>query len=199
MTKTCCILLAPGAEESEVVITCDVLRRGGIDVSICGLQDDPLVECAQKTKLGYDKKFKDCVNCTYDLVVIPGGPGHKKICACPQAGEFLRRHEKEGKFIGAICAGPIVLQTHGVGTGGNFTIYPSEKEKIVKDEKYNYTGERVTLWNNIITSQAPGTAFEFALKLVEILQGRDQAQKVCESLLCTCHLSSPLSQAPRIR
>ncbi len=36
---------------------------------------------------------------------------------------------------------------------------------------------------NCITSRAPGTAMEFALKLVEILYGEQKAKEVAQSML----------------
>ncbi|KAH7695808.1 DJR-1.1 protein [Aphelenchoides avenae] len=137
------------------------------------------------------------MNNDYDLVVIPGGPGHKHIAECEKTGEFLRRHEKAGKLIGAICGGPLALQAHKIGEGGNMTLFPKEKDNMAKGAQYNYTGDRVTVWKNIVTSQAPGTAFEFATKLVELLLGGDKAKETCEKLLCQC--PSMTAQAPRIR
>ena len=40
------------------------------------------------------------------------------------------------------------------------------------------TGERVAVDRNIVTSQGPGTAMEFAFKLVEILFGKDKVREV---------------------
>lgn len=198
MTKTAVILFAPGAEETELVITCDVLRRAGVDVTIAGvtLSDDPVIECVQKTRIAYDAKFSEIMNKEFDLVVIPGGPGRKEICACPKIGDFLRRHFNAGKFIGGICAGPLALQAHGISHGSSVTLYPQEKDSMVKDNNYKYTGDRLTVSGNIITSQAPGTAFEFATKLVELLLGPDKARNICESLLCTCQ---PVIQPQRVR
>jgi 4-methyl-5(b-hydroxyethyl)-thiazole monophosphate biosynthesis len=39
---------------------------------------------------------------------------------------------------------------------------------------------------NLITSQSPGTAMEFALKLVEVLAGEDAAKKVKAQTLAIC-------------
>lgn len=36
---------------------------------------------------------------------------------------------------------------------------------------------------NLVTSRGPGTAFEFAVKLVEILEGSDQAQQLPKAML----------------
>jgi len=38
----------------------------------------------------------------------------------------------------------------------------------------NYKDDRVVVDGNIVTSKSPGTAMEFALKLVEILFGQER-------------------------
>jgi protein DJ-1 len=54
------------------------------------------------------------------------------------------------------------------------------KDKIEKD--YNYKTDRVVTDGKLITSQAPGTAFEFALKIVEHLDSQDKARSLSEFL-----------------
>ena len=43
--------------------------------------------------------------------------------------------------------------------------------------------EPVVVDGNIITSQGPGTALEFSLKLVEVLYGNDKANAVRKEML----------------
>jgi protein deglycase len=39
---------------------------------------------------------------------------------------------------------------------------------------------------NLITSRSPGTALEFALKLVEVLAGKEKMRKVKEQTMAIC-------------
>jgi protein DJ-1 len=182
MTKTALIIGSDGSEDMELIITSDVLRRGEIDVTIAGLQDRPVIELARKARLTVDKPFKDIVNNEYDLVVVPGGPGYEKIAQCTRAGELLKRHEKAGKLVAAICAGPDVFRSHGIGKGATLTSYPTVKDKLV-EAGYTYSEDKVVVCNNLITSRGPGTAFEFALQLVELLSGKEKAHSVRSALL----------------
>ena len=56
------------------------------------------------------------------------------------------------------------------------TSYPSFKEKL--GANYVYKDDKVVQDGNLITSQGPGTTFEFALKIVEYLEGVDKAKSL---------------------
>ena len=50
-----------------------------------------------------------------------------------------------------------------------------------------YLEKSVVVDQNIITSRSPGTAMTFALKLVEILFGKDRMITVSKSVLAEIH------------
>lgn len=45
------VVLAPGAEEMETVISVDVLRRAGLEVIVAGLQGEDPVTCSREVKI----------------------------------------------------------------------------------------------------------------------------------------------------
>ena len=61
------------------------------------------------------------------------------------------------------------------------TSYPTLKDKFVSS--FDYQDERVVQDGNLITSQGPGTAFEFALKIIEYLEGSHKMKEVQDKLL----------------
>lgn len=49
---------------------------------------------------------------------------------------------------------------------------------------YRYIGDRKVVQDgNLITSRGPGTAFDFGLKLAEVLTGADKAKDVARGML----------------
>ncbi len=74
---------------------------------------------------------------------------------------------------------PSILTKAGIINDKKATIYPGQEREIPRPRS-----ERVVVDGNIITSQAPGTAMEFSLKIVEKLGGRERADKLKRDLVC---------------
>ena len=175
------VLLAPGAEEMETVIVVDVLRRASLDVVMAGVQGTGAVTCSRQVKLLPDVSL-DAVNGPFDAIVLPGGAqGAEVLAANPKVQDLLRQQEAAGRWIAAICAAPIALVSAGVGKGQALTSHPSVKARV--ESHGRYSEDRVVRSGKQITSRGPGTAFEFALAIIEELLGKDAAQKVALPML----------------
>jgi protein DJ-1 len=122
------------------------------------------------------------VSGVFDALVLPGGaPGAKRLAESATVGQLLTEFERKGKLVAAICAAPTALQAHGVFSGRRLTSYPSFHAALAKHCKVE--DARVVQDGNLITSQGPGTAFEFALAIVERLAGAEVAAQVKGPLL----------------
>jgi protein DJ-1 len=96
-------------------------------------------------------------------------------------GQLLKDFERSGRVVAAICAAPSALQAHGVFAGRHLTSYPSFHGQLASHGSVE--PDRVVQDGNLITSQGPGTAFEFALAVVAKLVGKERAMQVREPLL----------------
>ena len=79
-----------------------------------------------------------------------------------------------------ILQGVKVLNNFKVGYGSKIAVYPNYKQDV--SSNYNVTEERVCVDGNLVTSQCPGTAFDFALTLVKNLVGQEKSKEVAELL-----------------
>ncbi|MGD9553343.1 MAG: DJ-1 family glyoxalase III [Arcobacteraceae bacterium] len=173
--------LATGFEEIEAVTIIDVLRRAGNSVIACSLQDTLEVAGAHFITIQANKTLKNVLNEAFDMIVLPGGGvGTQNLASNHMVQELLKKFKKEDKLIGAICAAPYALHTAGV-LNENYTCYPSFEKKI--HETGYHSNEDVVIDQNVITSRGPATAMIFALKLVEILNGKTHAEQLKQDML----------------
>lgn len=119
----------------------------------------------------------------FDMMVLPGGlPGADNLNADPRIHTILKRLQQQGKYTAAICAAPKVLADAGLLHGRKATSYPGVLESMSLPQ-VEVCPEAVVLDDKVITSRGPGTAMDFALMLIEQLQGRESRDEV-ERGLC---------------
>ena len=176
------IPLAEGCEELEAVTLIDLLRRADIEVITAGLQSGE-VTAARGTRLIPDMTLQDALEETYDLIVLPGGlPGADHLNADPRIHQLLKRQVDGGGQVAAICAAPKVLADSQLLDGRRATCYPG----CIDPSEYTaaeFTDQAVEVDGPVVTSRGPGTAMDFALTLIEQLEGRDSRDQVEAGLM----------------
>ncbi len=181
MPKTAVVILAEGFEELEAIAPIDVLRRAGVRVTLAGV-DSRLVSSSRKIGIHADALLKDIQDLP-DVVILPGGlPGATNLAKSEEVSKFIKRMNAEGKLVAAICAAPaVVLAPLGILEGKKATCYPGCEADF--SSTTIHSKERVVVDGNIITSQGPGTALEFALVIATRLVGKDLADNVRDKML----------------
>jgi 4-methyl-5(b-hydroxyethyl)-thiazole monophosphate biosynthesis len=171
--------LADGAEEMELVIIADTLRRAEWQVVLAGLDVGP-VTASRGVKLVPDAPLDALNGATFDMIVLPGGmPGTEKLRADPRVIDLVEDMAADGKWVAAICAAPLVLEAAGLLADRAFTSHPSVADRLPSGERRE---ERVVVDGRLVTSQGPGTCMEFALKLVELVDGADKAAAIGDAM-----------------
>ena len=176
--KKILVTLAPGFEEIETITVVDILRRAGARVTLAATVTGVL-EGSRGIKVSPDALLEAVMDKEFDLICLPGGqPGTDNLNKDPRIEQLLQKMQSQGKYIAAICAAPTVLQKSGILKDKSMTCHPS-----VQSQFKSYLDDRVVIDRKVITSQSPGTAMEFALKLVEILFGVERMEKVNAGVL----------------
>ena len=175
------VFLADGFEDVEALIPVDVWRRGGIKVTTVSITDFPLVQSAHGVNIETDVMFEQCDFTDADLLFLPGGmPGASNLYAHEGIRKAVREQAKKGKKIAAICAAPaVVLAQLGILDGKRATCYPGFEEML---KKATYTGDLVTVDNNITTGEGPAAAFPFAYELLGQLVDTQTADQIAEGM-----------------
>lgn len=181
MIKKVLVPIGDGTEEIEAVAIIDVLRRAGAEVTVASV-DRLQVTASRGVRLVADRLISDCREEPYDLVALPGGmPGAEHLRDSGELEEILKRHAGEGRWYAAICASPaVVLEHHGLLRGHRATCHPNFVDRLPNLDAIE---SRVVVDGRCITSRAPGTAIEFALKLVEVLYGEEKAKEVATPMV----------------
>ena len=181
MSKKAIILLATGFEEIEAVTVIDILRRAGIEVIIAGL-DTLNITGSHGITITANKKLSDAGH-DFDVVIIPGGmPGALHLHNSGEVNDFIKNMNSRSVLIAGICAAPsVVMAPIGLLENKSATCYPGDQIDFGKSTKYK--NKAVVVDGNIITSQGPATAMEFALSIVEKIIGKAAAKKVSKHAL----------------
>ncbi len=181
MKKNVCVWVADGSEEMEAVICVDVLRRAGISVFVAGVGEDTrMITTSRGVRIAPDGAWDPGEASRFDAIVIPGGIGGTEILRQDESVlQAVRDFLQAGKVVAAICAGPMVLRDAGVLSGRTFTSNPSVRDEFADG---TWVDQPVAEDGNMVTSQAPGTAFAFALALVRRLASPDTATQIAGGL-----------------
>lgn len=174
--------LAQGLEEIEAVTIIDVLRRGEVEVITAALEDQP-VTASRGTVLLADTTLDQVLDETFDMIALPGGlPGADHLEQDVRLRELLQRHAKNGQWTAAICAAPKVLGRAGLLDGRSATHYPGALDAADFPDA-TLSSAPVLVDATIVTGRGPGAAMDFALQLLELLQGRECRDQVERDLL----------------
>lgn len=181
MNKSILVHLATGFEEIEAITIIDVLRRAGLDVITVSVTGEIKVTGAHNVTIEADQLFLNANYDQADMIILPGGmPGTSNLMNHKGLESQLVKFNGEKKWIGAICAAPMVLGSLGFLKGKNAVCYPGFESKLV--------GATVSqlpfaLDGNIITGRGVGTALDFSLEIVRLLKGSELAGELRSALV----------------
>jgi len=176
------VLLAEGFEEIEAVTVIDLLRRAGVEVRTAALHGRRATG-SHRITLEADAELDDLQGPLCDIIVLPGGmPGAEHLKQDARVISLLQRYAAADRYVAAICAAPGVLAQAGLLDGRRATSYPGFLGAGVAQDVRLETSP-VVVDGRIVTSRGPGTAMDFALSLIELLQGQATRAEVEGRLL----------------
>lgn len=176
--------VANGNEDIETITMIDVLRRGGVEVTVASVHETTNVTLANGCQLTADTLLSEHTEKMFDAIALPGGmPGAEHLRDSDVLVDLLEKHDIQDALLAAICASPaLVLGTHGFVVDKQATCYPGFESGLTGAEYL--ADEPVVMDGNILTAKGPAVSMVFALTLLANLKGYEEAQKVAEGLLC---------------
>jgi len=121
----------------------------------------------------------------YDALAIPGGfeeCGYYEEAYRQDTEGLIRAFHKAGKPIATICVGALALGNSGILEGKKATTYAlsggHRQKQLAAFGAEVLAEESIVTDGNLITSCGPSTAAGVALRLLEMLTGRESAERV---------------------
>lgn len=174
------LFLANGFEETEGVAPFDILKRGGIDVQTVGVGSD-LITASNGLKIKTDITNRDISFENLKGIVLPGGmPGTTNLENNEDVIKCIDFCAKNKLMIAAICAAPSILGKKGLLAGKEACCYPGF-EKYLEGAKIS--NEPVTVCDNIITANGPGSAMKFGFELVGYLRSQNAVKVLKKGMM----------------
>lgn len=174
------LFLANGFEEVEALCPLDLLRRAGVAVTTVGIGGDTITGSHGITVRADipDTMYRDSKP---EMIVLPGGmPGSTNLDRSHTVEMALRAASKNGAYLAAICAAPMVLGKRGYLQGKRAICFPGFEEHLAGA---TVAAERVVTDGKVITAAGMGVALDFGLALVAALKGDDVAEKLRSAVL----------------
>lgn len=186
--KKILLLLADGFEAVEASVFTDVLGwnkwegDGSTEVVAVGLRER--LTCTWNFTVIPEKTIGNILLEEFDALAIPGGfeeAGFYKDAYSEPFLDVIRHFHEKQKPIASICVASLALGKSGILQGRNATTY-NHPTSIRKGQLQNFGAqiqeERIVQDGHIITSSNPGTAFDVAFLLLEILTSKENAKHV---------------------
>ncbi|OCH93961.1 DJ-1 protein [Obba rivulosa] len=186
------ILIADGTEEMEFTIAYDTLVRAGVQCTSAYVALDAASATPTAPSVARGSRGVNILPDTYlspqahtpdkfDLLVVPGGAqGAETLSQSSPVQHLVREFLSSGKYVGMICAGSLAALTAGL-PNQPLTSHPSVKSQLEK--AFVYSEQPVVVSGKLVTSRGPGTAFPFALTLVELLCGKEKRAEVARPMI----------------
>ena len=175
------IHLAEGFEEIEAVTIIDVLRRAGLNAVTVSVTGNRVVKGAHNIEMRADLLFEEVDYSTGEMIILPGGmPGAKNLNEHAGLKSQIIEYQKNGKYLAAICAAPIVFGNLGILKGKRAVCYPGYEAHLLGAEVKNVP---YIVDNKIITGRGVGAALQFSLEIVRILKGEESALQLRKAML----------------
>lgn len=169
------LFLADGFEETEALVTLDLMRRAGIDVASVGVGAKN-VRGAHGIQVDADADISEISFDKCGGVVLPGGmPGTKNLYACEKVREAVTHCFEKSKMTAAICAAPLILGRLGILNGKRAVCFPGFEGELSGAVLCTSGVEQD---GSVITAKGAGAVFEFSHAVISLLKDKSVADKV---------------------
>lgn len=155
--------------DQEFADTTRLLHEYSIGFKIAALTPG---ECfgVEGTEVATDISLDEIDPNEFTGIIFIGGPGVETSLHDEKLQNLAKTFNSGGKIVAAICWAVSILANAGVLNGKKATAWSGAKEDLEKGGA-QYTGELVTVHQNIITANGPDAAEMFGEKIAQAIAG----------------------------
>lgn len=169
------MFLADGFEESEALVTLDLMRRADINIKTVGIGADTVLG-AHSIRVFADMKETEFDLSECEGIILPGGmPGTENLYANQTVIKALEYCFDNKKLIASICAAPIIPGRKGMLESVKAVCFPGFEDELlyaeIKDCPCVSDG-------NFITAKGAGCVFEFAHAIIRYIINIEAADNI---------------------
>jgi protease I len=174
--KRIAIIIAPhGFHDIEFGIPYNYFRKMGAEVKVFSTKEG-MAAGEFGASVNVDGDLGELNADDYGAIVFVGGSGTTIVRADSRAVDIIKKAEKYGKVIGAICWSPTILAKAGILKGKKATVwlgtdreYGKTTKEVMEDFGAKYAGAGVVVDGNIVTADGPPNAEKYAKAIWALL------------------------------
>ena len=95
----------------------------------------------------------------------------------------IQEAARRGIWLAALCAGPVLIARWGLLDGRKAVTYPARQNQLGKAQVI--PDARTVVDGTFVTGHACGSSFDFGLKVIEVLRGKEAAKAIDDHIYYT--------------
>lgn len=193
--KKVLLFLSQGFEEMEAAAFIDVLgwthTTDGVtpvETVVAGLRSE--IKATHSLIVHPQNLLKDLDLNQFDALAFPGGYHDRGFTEAykPIVLDAIRSIHAHAGIIATICVAALPIAAAGLLVGKEAITYPLDEGRHIRylvEHGAKIVPEKIVVSNRIITGSGPGSAFEVAFQLLEMLNGPEDVEKVKRAMCFT--------------
>lgn len=148
------VLVENGFEDIELFYPYYRLMEAGYKVDIVGPASGETYKGKKGGSISSTKAPEEVDVTEYDVMIVPGGWAPDRMRTKENMVKLVKKADKQGLVIGAICHAAQLLIEAEIVDGRNLTCVKSVSTDV-KNAGGNYTNEPLVVDGNLVTSRFP--------------------------------------------
>src|SRR6476646_7061407 len=178
------ILATDGVEDAELRQPREALEQAGAQTMLFAPKEGKIQSFKHHDKadqFDVDNSLAQADASQFDALLLPGGAlNADTLRVQPQAQEFVREMDRQGKPIAAICHAPWLLVSAGLLKGRTLTSYHTIQDDV-RNAGGKWQDEEVVHDRNWVSSRQPSDIAAFNQAMVDLFAEKKSAAEKMRS------------------